>query len=101
MATQLAPSDRRRPHRAEDASVGTSHLRAIPSLPPTPSPSFTRRVWNQRQVLIAFVATIGIAAHLLLRFALHAGAPAYRMPLFVVLSVGGIPLVVELLVKVA
>jgi heavy metal translocating P-type ATPase len=52
-------------------------------------------------VLIAAVATAGIATHLLLRFALHAGAHAYQLPLFVVLSAGGVPLVAELLAKLA
>jgi heavy metal translocating P-type ATPase len=64
-------------------------------------PTPIRRFWNQRQVLIALVATIGIAAHLVLRFVLHVSVHAYQIPLFAVLVAGGMPLVIELLAKVA
>ena len=37
--------------------------------------------------------------HLLLRFAFHASAGAYKIPLLVTLALGGIPLVYELLKK--
>ena len=54
----------------------------------------------RRHTLIAAVALAAIAAHLLLRFAFHAGAATYRAPLIAALLIGGIPLLVELLGKV-
>jgi heavy metal translocating P-type ATPase len=73
----------------------------MPRQPPAPKAGFALGLWNQRQVLIACVATTGIAVHLILRFGTHASVPTYHLPLFVVLSAGGIPLVIELLAKVA
>jgi heavy metal translocating P-type ATPase len=73
----------------------------MPRQSPAPNLGFVLGLWNQRQVFIASVATVGIAAHLLLRFALHASVSAYQLPLFVVLLAGGMPLIVELLAKLA
>ena len=50
-------------------------------------------------MLIAAVALLAIAAHLLLRFAFHAAEPLYRAPLLAAMVLGGIPLLVELLRK--
>ncbi len=59
-----------------------------------------------KEVVIATVALVGIAAHLVLRFGLGAGDPilgvaAFDLPLFVALALGGIPLVFELAVHAA
>ncbi|WP_309720345.1 heavy metal translocating P-type ATPase [Armatimonas sp.] len=51
------------------------------------------------QLGIALLALIGIALHLGLRFGIHAAALLTNLPLFVVLALGGIPLVLELLQK--
>lgn len=50
-------------------------------------------------VVIAGLAIAGIATHLVLRFGLHVSAPAHLIPLWIVLVLGGSPLVVELLSK--
>lgn len=50
-------------------------------------------------LLIAAMAILGIAAHLVLRFAVGASEQTYNAPLWVVLFVGGVPLVGELLLK--
>ena len=53
-----------------------------------------------QQVAIAMVAALGLAGHLLLRFGLQ--MPLYQdWPLWIVLGVGGVPLVWELLRKVS
>jgi len=52
-------------------------------------------------VLIAGVALTGIALHLILRYGMHSEVRAYKFPLWIVLAFGGIPLVYELLKKVA
>jgi len=54
---------------------------------------------DRKHGLIAAVALLAIAAHLLLRFALHATEPAYRAPLYAAIVLGGIPLLLELLRK--
>jgi heavy metal translocating P-type ATPase len=52
-------------------------------------------VLKPRDALIALLAFIGIAAHLVLRFATSAGELS-QLPLLAVLAVGGLPLLVEL-----
>lgn len=61
---------------------------------------------SRRDAAIAVVAVIGIALHLLLRYALRQpettlwfGATLPDLPLLIVLFVGGLPLVVELAIK--
>ncbi len=61
-------------------------------------------LYKHRQAIIAILALIAIASHLTLRFALHAaasfhGIPAYELPLIIALALGGVPLVLELLLK--
>ena len=56
-------------------------------------------LWQRRTMVIAVVAVVAISVHLLLRFALRARAAAYDIPLLVTLTIGGIPLVYELLKK--
>ena len=58
--------------------------------------------WNSRsRVIISGVALAGIALHLILRFGLQYELRVYQIPLWIVLAFGGIPLVYELLKKVA
>ena len=61
-------------------------------------------LYKYRQAIIAILALIAIASHLMLRLALHAaapfyGIPAYELPLIIALALGGVPLVLELLLK--
>lgn len=61
-------------------------------------------LYKHRQAIIAILALIAIASHLMLRFALHTatpfhGIPAYELPLIIALVFGGVPLVLELLLK--
>ena len=51
------------------------------------------------QLGIAMLALTGIALHLGLRFGVHAATFPTNLPLFVVLALGGTPLVWELLQK--
>ena len=55
---------------------------------------------SRRMVIIACVALTGIALHLILRYGVHSEAPWYQIPLWIVLALGGIPLLYELLTKV-
>ena len=55
---------------------------------------------NRKMVVIAGVALIGIALHLILRYGWHSEASSYQIPLWIVLAFGGIPLLYELLTKV-
>ncbi len=56
-------------------------------------------VWRRKTTIIATLSIIAIFVHLLLRFALHANPRACQIPLFVTLTVGGLPLVYDLLRK--
>ncbi len=49
-----------------------------------------------REAFIAILATLGILAHLVLRYLFEIPAPASLAPLFLALALGGIPLVVAL-----
>jgi heavy metal translocating P-type ATPase len=46
--------------------------------------------------MIALLSLTGIAVHLFLRFAVHANSVAFRIPLFVILVLGGAPLIYDL-----
>ena len=50
-------------------------------------------------VIIAGLALAGIGTHLVLRYGLHVAAPAQLVPLWIVLVLGGSPLVLGLLAK--
>lgn len=69
-------------------------------LPAVPRSKIAAFVASRGMVVIAGVALAGIAAHLVLRFAVHAEALTQNIPLWVVLGVGGGPLVYQLLRKV-
>jgi cation transport ATPase len=62
---------------------------------------------SRKHATIAIIATAGIAAHLVLRYgmrwqgSLAAGVELDQLPLLIALAVGGLPLVAELLVKLA
>ena len=57
--------------------------------------------WTNRGMAItACGALTGIAVHLILRYGAHTEAPSYQIPLWIVLALGGIPLLCELLTKV-
>jgi cation transport ATPase len=55
---------------------------------------------NRKMVLIAMLALVGIVLHLILRYGVQTESPSYQFPLWIVLAVGGIPLVYGLLQKV-
>ena len=50
-------------------------------------------------VVLAVVSLVGIAVHLIMRFAVGTDAASFDIPLFAVLVIGGVPLVLELAVK--
>src|SRR3990172_6220397 len=57
------------------------------------------RLWLLRHPIIAVVAIVTIAVHLVLRFALAETASIDSLPLKIGLIVGGMPLVVELMIR--
>ncbi|SFH56864.1 heavy metal translocating P-type ATPase [Planctomicrobium piriforme] len=58
--------------------------------------SILKLAWQRPEIPIAALAVLGIAAHLVLRFALEASASVAAIPLNIVLALGGIPLVLSL-----
>jgi heavy metal translocating P-type ATPase len=56
---------------------------------------------RRKQVAIAILALAAIALHLVLRFGTSVSATVENLPLWVALALGGVPLVWELLVKLA
>ncbi len=56
-------------------------------------------MWDKREILIAVLAIVTIAAHLIMRFGMDADPDAARVPLLLCLFVGGTPLVIELAMK--
>jgi cation transport ATPase len=64
-----------------------------------PMPDQLRALWDARNEIIAAIAVVGIALHLVLRFGTSVGAQAPQAPqapLVGVLVLGGVPLVLEL-----
>ncbi len=49
--------------------------------------------------IIAVLSLVAIAVHLVLRFGIQAREVVYNVPLFVVLALGGLPLLIDLLAK--
>lgn len=64
-------------------------------------PKLTKLWTGYGMIIIAVVSLIGIAVHLVLRYATSIDSSASQFPLWVVLTFGGIPLVWGLLQKVA
>src|SRR6202035_1374136 len=58
-------------------------------------------VWRRTTSLIAILSLGGIVAHLLFRFALHTNTTVQLIPLWATLALGGIPLLYDLLKKLA
>src|SRR5204863_4797385 len=71
--------------------------------PTSPSPrlGWLAAIWNRRHTLIAAFAIAAIALHLTLRFVFDARPSVYELPLLATLAVGGMPLVFELLARLA
>ena len=61
----------------------------------------TLRFKGPKEAWVAGLALAGILAHLVLRYAAGAGPEVHQVPLFVVLAVGGPPLVWDILVQIA
>lgn len=59
------------------------------------------KLWARRQTVIAGIASVGITAHLLLRFVLRADGQIQQAPLVATLALGGMPLLIELALKLA
>ena len=66
-----------------------------PATPPSDDRRGKER-WS-KEVYIAFLALLGISAHLIARFGLHASVSQRNLPLIAVLIVGGAPLLFDLL----
>jgi heavy metal translocating P-type ATPase len=56
--------------------------------------------WS-KETYIAFIAAMGIFTHLCLRYGWHTVSSTYNSPLIVVLAIGGAPLLLDLLRKLA
>jgi hypothetical protein len=54
---------------------------------------------RRKDTWIALLSVAAIAAHLVLRFAVHTSGTVYNLPLFAALALGGVPLVYELLMR--
>src|SRR5438128_296678 len=54
---------------------------------------------NRKEIVIAALAIVAIAAHLVLRFGAAAAEMTQNVPLWLALGLGGVPLVWDLLVK--
>lgn len=58
-----------------------------------------KKLWDTREISIAVLAILTIAAHLVLRFGFDSSQETTRIPLVICLVLGGTPLVLELLAK--
>ncbi len=58
------------------------------------------REMRSKEAYIAYLALLGIAAHLIARFGLHTTTKLYDLPLILVLTIGGAPLLFDLLRRI-
>ncbi len=63
------------------------------------SPIFKKLLKYDKEIYIAFLALAGIGVYLVLHFGLKLSAPKVYWPLWIVLGVGGVPLVWDLFLK--
>jgi heavy metal translocating P-type ATPase len=68
-------------------------------MPPTVGPPWIGRLYARRYPVIAALAIASIATYLLLRFALRVPVERAQWPLYIALAIGGVPIVIELLLK--
>ncbi len=68
-------------------SVSTAPWYSLPNL------------WHRKSTVIAGLSVVTIALHLVLRFVFQMDPNAYRIPLFITLAIGGLPMLFELLQK--
>ena len=95
MKVQLEPPSAKGSGR--DQKTTEPKLRHEP--PPSGFWEETAKIARGGTTLIAFLAVAGILLHLVLRFGFRTNATTTRLPLLAVLTLGGIPLVYELLRK--
>jgi len=67
---------------------------------PDPTPALPwhspAALWQRKSTVIAVLALAGILVHLVLRFGFHATPEIHRLPLLVLLGLGGLPLLYDL-----
>jgi len=54
-------------------------------------------LWTRKSVVIAILAVIAIATHVVLKYWCKTGANLHQMPLIIVLGLGGLPILIDLL----
>ena len=59
-----------------------------------------KQIWS-KETYIALFAILGILAHLIIRYGLHASVAQYNSPLILILLIGGAPLLFDLLRRMA
>ena len=74
-----------------------------PGTEPVPAPAdpwySPSALWRRKSTVIAAVSVVGLGLHLLLRFGLRTTPASQSIPLFVILVLGGLPMLWELLQK--
>src|SRR5579872_7097419 len=73
---------------------------ALSSKPGRPRSGGNGGGMRSKESYIAYLALLGIAAHLIARFGLHAATKLYDLPLILVLTIGGAPLLFDLLRRI-
>ena len=61
--------------------------------------AFLSRTWRRKSSIIAALSLLAIAAHLMLRFGSHSSHEINATPLFIILVIGGLPMLYDLLRK--
>jgi cation transport ATPase len=86
------PAPRILPPGFAQAPSASTRLRRITRL----SKAFLNSLREQKMILVALLALTGIVIHLFLRFAIGTAPTISRMPLLVILVLGGAPLIYDL-----
>ena len=68
--------------------------------PPAPSWNSLSGLWQRKTTIIAALSIVALLTYVVLRFVFHASPGVFQIPLLVELTLGGLPLLYELLRKV-
>ena len=78
------------------APVATSAKAPAPPAAPPAAWYTPAALWQRKSTVIAALSVLGLGTHLVLRFGLHPAPATTRMPLLVILVLGGLPMLSDL-----
>src|ERR1017187_537982 len=86
-------------HPPASGSEKGAELKPIQVRPPSRSWNSPAGLWHRKTTVIAALSIAAILLHLVLRYGFHTASATYQIPLLATLTLGGLPLLLDLLRK--